>query len=72
MIVREKMARNEDNNKDDKKNAKKGEDNITKNWNKQETLKTRALDRSYKEVLSVSPLKHRVNLEVSPERIDTR
>jgi len=38
-------------------------------------LKTRAMDRDYKKVMSVSPLKHRVDLdvEVSPIRmVDTQ
>lgn len=88
MIVREKMARKEEQLKArqnikereaaaaSKKVTKKVDEPVPldKNWTQQETLKTRAMDRSYKSVMSVSPLKYRVeyDLEGSPaKRMDT-
>lgn len=83
MIVREKMARKEEQTKArqnikereaaaSKRVTKKVEDGapVDSNWIQQETLKTRALDRSYKSVMSISPLKYRVEYDVegSPSR----
>ncbi len=42
------------------------DETIIENWNQQETLKTRAMDRDYKKIMSVSPLKHRVDLDIEP------
>ena len=78
MIVRDKMARKEEMVKLKKQETKKvpmkkSEDNIESNWNKQHTVKTYALDRSYKKVLSTSPLKHRVDFDVEspPKRLES-
>ena len=74
MIVREKMAKREEidkqkslqNNEKTKKTTRKGEETIIENWNQQHTLNTRAMDREFKNIKSVSPLKHRVDLDVEP------
>lgn len=46
------------------------DESVVETWNHQHTLKTHAMDRSYKTVMSVSPLKHRVefDMDVSPSR----
>ena len=71
MIVREKMARNEAKEVLPLKKSLRKDETVIENWNRQETLKTRALDRSYKTVMSVSPLKHRVDLDVQCSPIRT-
>ena len=50
------------------------DESVVETWHQQPTLKTHALDRSYKTITSVSPLKHRVefDMDVSPTRgVDT-
>ena len=74
MIVREKMARREERlaaaaktqlesrNPSTKRSTKtKALPLAEENWNNQQTLNTRALDRSFKSAMSRSPLKHRVD-----------
>ena len=77
MIVREKLARREEQQKKSQvPAAKKGgtkkvmDESVIETWGQQQTLKTHALDRSYKTVMSVSPLKHRVefDMDASPSR----
>ena len=65
------MARNEAKEVLPLKKSLRKDETVIENWNRQETLKTRALDRSYKTVMSVSPLKHRVDLDVQCSPIRT-
>lgn len=76
MIVRDKLARKEEQMKSKaqvtKRSTKKvaADESVVDTWNHQPTLKTHAMDRSFKTVMSVSPLKHRVDfdMDVSPSR----
>jgi hypothetical protein len=74
MIVREKMAKREERLAAASKTQQESRNPSTKrstkgkalplaeeNWNNQQTLNTRALDRSFKSAMSRSPLKHRVD-----------
>lgn len=46
------------------------DESVIETWGHQQTLQTHAMDRSYKTVMSVSPLKHRVefDMDASPSR----